>query len=88
MLANEGMPFSGRPFFTYGTRCSPWSSPRTSSDVIRLGPVAPLAWGPWQNAQFCLKTGAPRAAATLSGFAPRPRNSRVAAARCSGVMFW
>ena len=71
MVANAGMPFSRTPFFRNGVRCSPWSSSSTTSDVIRLGPVAPRALGPWQKAQFCSNSGAPRSAAALSGSAPQ-----------------
>src|SRR5512138_2552335 len=43
---------------------------------MRLGPSAPRASGPWQNAQLATYTGAPRLAAAASGSGPSPRNSR------------
>ena len=47
--------------------------------------MPPRASGPWQAAQFCAKTGAPRLAASASGATPSPRKARVASARAAGA---
>src|SRR6185437_6781860 len=44
-------------------------------------PSPPVAFAPWQNAQFAANSLAPRSAAAASGAGPRPRKMAVLSAR-------